>query len=43
VKDDAREVAAGLECGMSFEGFEDIKEGDLVEAYTVEEIARRID
>jgi translation initiation factor IF-2 len=43
VKDDAREVLAGLECGMSFENYEDIKEGDVVEAYTVEEIARRID
>jgi translation initiation factor IF-2 len=42
-KDDAREVLAGLECGMSFENFDEIREGDVVEAFTVEEIARRIE
>ncbi|MFH1143466.1 MAG: translation initiation factor IF-2 [Candidatus Eisenbacteria bacterium] len=39
-KDDAREVAAGFECGISLEGNEDIQVGDLIEAYVVEEVAR---
>ncbi|MBQ3053873.1 MAG: translation initiation factor IF-2 [Clostridia bacterium] len=39
-KDDAKEVAQGYECGMSFEKFNDIKEGDIVEAYVMEEIER---
>jgi translation initiation factor IF-2 len=43
IKDDAREVNAGFECGMSFDGFEDIHEADVVEAFTVEEVARRIE
>jgi translation initiation factor IF-2 len=37
--DDAREVVAGLECGIRLEGFNDIKESDVVEAYETEEIA----
>lgn len=37
-KDDAKEVAAGYECGLSVEKFNDIKEGDILEAYTMEEI-----
>jgi translation initiation factor IF-2 len=39
-KDDVREVAAGYECGMLFRNYSDIKEGDKVEAYTMEEIPR---
>jgi len=39
-KDDVREVAAGYECGMTFNKYGDIKEGDIVEAYTMEEIPR---
>ena len=39
-KDDVKEVAQGYECGMSFEKFNDIKEGDIVEAYIMEEIER---
>jgi len=39
-KDDVKEVAAGYECGMSFERFNDIREGDIVEAYIMEEIKR---
>ncbi len=35
-KDDAREVAFGYECGLTFERFNDIKEGDIVEAYKME-------
>lgn len=41
-KDDAREVASGYECGMSFESFQDVKEGDVIEAFDVEEVARQL-
>ena len=34
-KDDVREMAAGYECGLGIEGFTDVKEGDLLEAYAV--------
>jgi translation initiation factor IF-2 len=37
-KDDAKEVAAGYECGISLEGFNDIKENDIIEAYQIKEI-----
>lgn len=37
-KDDVKEAAAGYECGLSVEKFNDIKEGDIIEAYTMEEI-----
>ncbi len=36
-KDDVREVAAGFECGMVLENFHDIKEGDVIEAYALQE------
>lgn len=39
-KDDAKEVSAGYECGITLEKFNDIKEGDVVEAYIMEEIKR---
>jgi len=39
-KDDAREVNTGYECGMVFRNYSDIKEGDKVEAYVMEEIPR---
>ncbi|MCX7903664.1 MAG: translation initiation factor IF-2 [Caloramator sp.] len=39
-KDDVREVAAGYECGLTIERFNDIKEGDILETYTVEEVKR---
>lgn len=39
-KDDAREVREGFECGIKLSGFNDVKEGDLFEAYKIEEIAR---
>ncbi len=39
-KDDAKEVAEGFECGMSFEKFNDLKEGDVIESYVMEEIER---
>ncbi len=39
-KDDAREVAAGYECGVGLEKFNDVKEGDIFEAFVMEEVAR---
>ena len=39
-KDDVREVAAGYECGISLQKFNDIKEGDVLEAFIMEEVAR---
>lgn len=39
-KDDAREVREGMECGMKLNGFDDVKEGDLLEAYKMEQVAR---
>ncbi|MCX5700734.1 MAG: translation initiation factor IF-2 [Candidatus Omnitrophica bacterium] len=41
-KDDVREVAEGFECGMSFSGFDQYMEGDIIEAYDIEKIARRL-
>ena len=39
-KDDAKEVAQGFECGIGLERFNDIKEGDILEAFIMEEVAR---
>ena len=39
-KDDVKEVNTGYECGMSFEKYNDIKEGDQIEAYVMEEVPR---
>ena len=39
-KDDVKEVAEGYECGISFDGYNDIKEGDLIECFIMEEIER---
>ncbi len=41
-KDDVREVKEGFECGMSIEGFGDIRQGDVIEAYEVQEVARTL-
>ena len=41
-KDDAKEVVSGYECGIGLEGFNDIKVGDIIEAYTREEIERTL-
>jgi len=41
-KDDVAEVREGFECGIGLENFQDIKEGDLIEAFRVEEVARSI-
>ncbi|MDD5950216.1 MAG: translation initiation factor IF-2 [Lachnospiraceae bacterium] len=40
-KDDAKEVKAGYECGVVFENFNDIKEGDRIEAYVMVEVPRK--
>ena len=42
VKDDAKEVQRGMECGIKLVGFNDIKEGDTLEAYRIEEVARTL-
>ena len=41
-KDDVREVQQGYECGMAFENYDDIKEGDVIECFEAEEIARSL-
>ena len=41
-KDDAREVSAGMECGMAFEGYQDMRQGDVIECYRVETIQRSL-
>jgi translation initiation factor IF-2 len=41
-KDDAREVVEGFECGISLDGYNDLKEKDLLECYEVEEIKQRL-
>ena len=41
-KDDAREVRDGLECGIKVAGFNDVKEGDILECYRIEEVARTL-
>ena len=41
-KDEVREVKEGLECGMAFENYQDIKVEDVVEAYEIEQIAREL-
>jgi translation initiation factor IF-2 len=38
-KDDVGEVRQGFECGISIERFQDVKAGDVIEAYTTEEVA----
>ena len=41
-KDDVKEVATGYDCGLNIDGFNDIKVGDVVEAYTIVEIKRKL-
>jgi translation initiation factor IF-2 len=41
-KDDVREVAAGMECGMAFENYQDMRAGDVIECYRVETIQRSL-
>ena len=42
-KDEVKEVNAGQECGMGVENYEDLKPGDVIECYEIEEIARTLD
>ncbi|MQY76263.1 MAG: translation initiation factor IF-2, partial [Spirochaeta sp.] len=42
-KDDAREVETGFECGIGIENFNDIKVGDLIEAYEIIELAKKLE
>jgi translation initiation factor IF-2 len=41
-KDDAKEVRAGMECGMKIVGYDDIKEGDIIECYRNVEVKRTL-
>ena len=41
-KDDVREVQQGYECGISVENFNDIKSGDIIEAYAIDKIAAKL-
>ncbi len=41
-KDDVKEVPAGQECGMSFANYQDIREGDVIECFTVETVTRTL-
>ncbi|MEM1210230.1 MAG: translation initiation factor IF-2, partial [Planctomycetota bacterium] len=43
VKDEAKEVQVGTECGIRIEGFEDVKPGDQIVCYRVEEVKRKLD
>ncbi|MDR2390891.1 MAG: translation initiation factor IF-2, partial [Planctomycetota bacterium] len=42
VKDDVREVKAGFECGLKIAGYDGIEEGDVIEAFSIEEVARKL-
>ncbi len=42
-KDDVKEVPAGQECGMSFANYQDLREGDVIECFQVESVARTLD
>jgi len=41
-KDDVREVKAGFECGLSLKNYNDIQEGDQLEVFEIEEVARTL-
>ena len=41
-KDDVREVRSGLECGLKIAGYDDVKEGDILEFYRKVEVARKL-
>ena len=41
-KDDANEVRSGTECGIGVKNYTDVKEGDLIEVYDVNEVARSL-
>jgi translation initiation factor IF-2 len=41
-KDDVREVRSGMECGLKISGYDDVKEGDILEFYRKVEVARKL-
>ena len=41
-KDDVKEVPSGMECGLTIKNYNDIKQGDIVEAYELEEVKRTL-
>ncbi len=41
-KDDVKEVNQGYECGMSVDNYNDVKEGDIIEAYITKEVERKL-
>ena len=43
IKEDVKEVPRGMECGIRLQGFNDIKQDDMLEAYRIEEVARTLD
>ncbi|EKK03389.1 translation initiation factor IF-2 [Rhodopirellula baltica SH28] len=43
IKEDVKEVPRGMECGIRLQGFNDIKQDDVLEAYKIEEVARKLD
>jgi translation initiation factor IF-2 len=42
-KDDVRDVKEGFECGISIRGFNNIRQNDIIEAFVIEKIARRLE
>lgn len=42
IKDEVKEVKEGFECGMAFENYQDIREGDIIECFEIESIARQL-
>jgi len=42
-KDEVEKVQAGMECGMAFENYHDLRKGDQIECFTVEMIERKLD
>ncbi|KAA5540677.1 translation initiation factor IF-2 [Roseiconus nitratireducens] len=43
IKEDVKEVPRGMECGIRLQGFNDVKQDDVLEAYRIEEVARTLD
>ncbi len=41
-QDEVKEVSGGQECGMAFEGYQDMRQGDVIECFTVEEVERTL-
>jgi translation initiation factor IF-2 len=41
-KDDVKEVQTGFECGISLENYQDVKQGDIIEPFYIEEIAQKL-